>query len=598
MATLVLRVGKCLAPDEDYNVDGVFGSCSCGEAVETSEPSGWTQPIQCWTCHRWQHKSCMGVTKVMEDLGNFLYFCCEACIPAMLLTQLLSHKQTPGSVNAPDVTLSQRVEAPKKRLAETSIDQTVQKRAKSSRAAGKQPARPQDNEGDHHNIDILDRDTELAALEIPPESFRSGFDDPKPRYFDWLRMHGTRYISEAQQTSKFLGHAPLSREEVRERIDEFCHRKVNVIRTNAKYSELQLSYRKTGNRQRPFTKPEDHDFGRGFQFIESKAEEDVCFEDRDGKVIAYLSRVDDEVMRIFKKEAAKAPQPMAKHFDGGTRFEPTMEADEPALAASQRPKGPSAPEKPERSKQENAAVQKLMCWHAPGRGAARLVRKGQPNISSDIAYHGAARWRTFFKETASIYMWAAKLYWFIDLQGASKLAHLDLDDLPKDSRPPLPALWHGIVINSHIQPGVGCKVHRDINDDPECMTVLIPYGDFEGGDIILWDLHSRIKLLEGQALFFYGSILDHSSTEVTKGERASVVIVAHKALLVGGPVDANGNRRAPQLAEGNESAEEMQAESDEGEVEMENTGLTGADEVDDTLSVDGTNMDGEESDLE
>ena len=65
-------------------------------------------------------------------------------------------------------------------------------------------------------------------------------------------------------------------------------------------------------------------------------------------------------------------------------------------------------------------------------------------------------------------------------------------------------LWPALAINEG-QTDVG-GVHKDYKDAKDSFNCVIPYGDWEGCDVLLWDLRKRVEVKEGQALFFRGRI--------------------------------------------------------------------------------------------
>jgi len=57
---------------------------------------------------------------------------------------------------------------------------------------------------------------------------------------------------------------------------------------------------------------------------------------------------------------------------------------------------------------------------------------------------------------------------------------------------------------------------------------VIPYGEWSGGDLILWPLKLRVQISEGEGFFFLGRLIAHSVTEVV-GMRNSVDAFIHKS---------------------------------------------------------------------
>ena len=89
-------------------------------------------------------------------------------------------------------------------------------------------------------------------------------------------------------------------------------------------------------------------------------------------------------------------------------------------------------------------------------------------------------------------------------------------------------LWHGLAINeAQSQSG---KLHKDYADAKEAYNCIIPYGDWQGGEVILWDLKKKVELKEGQALIFQGRIIMHNAWRI-EGSRNSVDLFIHESLL-------------------------------------------------------------------
>ena len=58
---------------------------------------------------------------------------------------------------------------------------------------------------------------------------------------------------------------------------------------------------------------------------------------------------------------------------------------------------------------------------------------------------------------------------------------------------------------------------------------MIPYGDWQGGEIILWDLKQGVELKEGQALFFRGRIIIYNAWRI-EGKRNCLDLFIHESL--------------------------------------------------------------------
>ena len=88
-------------------------------------------------------------------------------------------------------------------------------------------------------------------------------------------------------------------------------------------------------------------------------------------------------------------------------------------------------------------------------------------------------------------------------------------------------LWHGLAVNEgQTQSG---KLHKDYADAKEAYNCVVTYGDWEGGEVILWDIKKRVELKEGQALFFGGRIIIHNACRI-EGKRNCVDLFIHESL--------------------------------------------------------------------
>ena len=58
------------------------------------------------------------------------------------------------------------------------------------------------------------------------------------------------------------------------------------------------------------------------------------------------------------------------------------------------------------------------------------------------------------------------------------------------------------------------KTHVNWKDTKSVFNCLIPWGNWTGGDLVLWPLKMRIQILEGEGFFFLGAITAHCGTEI------------------------------------------------------------------------------------
>jgi hypothetical protein len=97
-----------------------------------------------------------------------------------------------------------------------------------------------------------------------------------------------------------------------------------------------------------------------------------------------------------------------------------------------------------------------------------------------------------------------------------------LEDLPLQDRPPTYP-FGGFVLN--IQ--VCTNGHVDEFDDTICL--VIPFGDYEGGGLVLWEPGLVIDLRQGDLIFFPSSKITHFNLHFS-GFRGSLVMHTDKEL--------------------------------------------------------------------
>ena len=87
--------------------------------------------------------------------------------------------------------------------------------------------------------------------------------------------------------------------------------------------------------------------------------------------------------------------------------------------------------------------------------------------------------------------------------------------------------WPGMTINRGCErEPVECRPHKDSKDAFYGYSCVFPFGEFTGGDLILWELEAVIAMAPGDALFFPAHLITHSNGMVTGGIRHSLVAYA------------------------------------------------------------------------
>jgi len=87
--------------------------------------------------------------------------------------------------------------------------------------------------------------------------------------------------------------------------------------------------------------------------------------------------------------------------------------------------------------------------------------------------------------------------------------------------------WSTVALNCNC----GAKtVHRDTKDFRDGYCWVIPFGNFEGGELFFPDLNITIKMAPEMLVAFQSFELDHCVHEYT-GERYSVVFFTHQTMF-------------------------------------------------------------------
>ena len=102
--------------------------------------------------------------------------------------------------------------------------------------------------------------------------------------------------------------------------------------------------------------------------------------------------------------------------------------------------------------------------------------------------------------------------------------------LPEDVRA-LGGAWLGVAINLGQDDLIGVNTHTDWNDKKYGFNCVLPFGDYTGAAIILWQLEVILELLPGDVLFFMGGIIAHNTEKVASGVRNSIDLFSHEKVF-------------------------------------------------------------------
>jgi hypothetical protein len=89
--------------------------------------------------------------------------------------------------------------------------------------------------------------------------------------------------------------------------------------------------------------------------------------------------------------------------------------------------------------------------------------------------------------------------------------------------------WSGMAINQKMTPEARSDWHYDWLDSEQVFNCLVPFGQFTGADLLLWDLETRVQISRGEVFFFYGRVLGHKVTPILHGNRSVLDLLTHKS---------------------------------------------------------------------
>lgn len=93
--------------------------------------------------------------------------------------------------------------------------------------------------------------------------------------------------------------------------------------------------------------------------------------------------------------------------------------------------------------------------------------------------------------------------------------------LPPDAQRACGA-WASCVINNGCEDTDEGEMHRDVRESPYGFSCAIACGDFEDGDLVLYELRRKLEMRAGDIVLFPDSLITHRNEKV-RGFRKSVV---------------------------------------------------------------------------
>jgi len=76
-------------------------------------------------------------------------------------------------------------------------------------------------------------------------------------------------------------------------------------------------------------------------------------------------------------------------------------------------------------------------------------------------------------------------------------------------------------------PHSALQAHQDWKDIHSVPNAVVLYGDYNGGELVLWQAKYIVELRPGDAILFIGSLICHENTKITQEVRNSVNLFTH-----------------------------------------------------------------------
>jgi hypothetical protein len=142
----------------------------------------------------------------------------------------------------------------------------------------------------------------------------------------------------------------------------------------------------------------------------------------------------------------------------------------------------------------------------------------QPFISSQFGEDGGSAIE-FMSSTDDLWK---RMSHYLEVLFPSAFKDITTHKLP-DGMFSLAGAYMGCVVNiQDDESSVETKIHRDVRERPFAPSCLCPVGEYEGGDLVLWELRTVVELRPGDLFFFPDSLIHHFN-EAVIGERHSIV---------------------------------------------------------------------------
>ncbi|ELR06443.1 hypothetical protein VC83_08402 [Pseudogymnoascus destructans] len=100
-----------------------------------------------------------------------------------------------------------------------------------------------------------------------------------------------------------------------------------------------------------------------------------------------------------------------------------------------------------------------------------------------------------------------------------------------ESQKRLGGAWHGTVVNRQIGNSDELRAHKDWKDWPKGLNAVVPWGDYQGGALTMYNLGLQWEMRPGDVIFFGGRVVSHGVEDVLSGVRNSLNLMVHTSTI-------------------------------------------------------------------
>ena len=279
-----------------------------------------------------------------------------------------------------------------------------------------------------------------------------------------------------------------------------------------------------------------------FERYKSSSMRHIMWLSRDGRVVAYKKTVPEQLAKRLGRAVALLPE-HAPHPAGEPVFVETSDDTQAVTedanatpAANPAAAGPAAAPGAPTATGGDPPPGRARPSCPGSRGAHRVQHlamwadygdDSKPRISKDMRWldrkHNGAG-REFVKENEELIKMVTNDHMFLVPQEHARAVNAAKKIKKEFGIEPLFLGWYGAAVIQGMNGEEASEVHRDMKDYG--LSCVVPFGDYDGGDLVLVQLGVKVELRPGDVFFFRSSIVAHQVEEVI-GVRGALTLFTH-----------------------------------------------------------------------